>query len=338
MPTKFVQKLSDSAAVRCQGNNEDKMMKAVINCKSIKSVFLSSLLICVAVFASPNTGAAEDEHEHDHEAGRDEVVRISPSLAVELGIETELVGNGVINQSMLLYGRTMPDPQGISHVYARYPGMIISMVPALGASVEAGQVIAVIEANMSLQNYEIRAPLSGIVVEKHANTGELASGQSLLTIANYEDIWVDLTVFPGDSQRVRTGMPVTIQMDDRTAQSAISYINPSQGDSPTVIARVPLENADSLWTPGLLVEGFVHFESREVELAIRNDALQLYEGNQVVFVLEGESYEPRVVTLGRSDSFLTEVLLGLEVGERYVVANSYLIKADLEKEGVEHDH
>jgi len=28
----------------------------------------------------------------------------------------------------------------------------------------------------------------------------------------------------------------------------------------------------------------------------------------------------------------------LESGERYVVTNSYLIKADLEKEGVEHDH
>ena len=55
-------------------------------------------------------------------------------------------------------------------------------------------------------------------------------------------------------------------------------------------------------------------------------------------MLEGETYEPRVVTLGRSDPFLTEVLVGLEVGERYVVSNSYLIKADLEKEGVEHDH
>ena len=311
-------------------------MKTVIRYMCVRSIFLSSLLISIAVFASTNVVAAEEEHEH--EESEEEIVQISTILAEELGIGTELVGDGVINRSLLLYGRTMPDPQGISHVYARYPGMIVSMAPALGDSVEAGQVIAVIEANSSLQNYEIRAPLSGIVVEKHANTGELASGQSLLTIANYEDIWVDLTVFPGDSQQVRTGMSVTIQMDDRTAESTIRYINPSQGESPTVIARVPLENSDSMWTPGLLVEGFVHFESSEVELAIRNDALQTYEGNQVVFVLEGETYEPRVVTLGRSDPFLTEVLVGLEVGERYVVSNSYLIKADLEKEGVEHDH
>jgi cobalt-zinc-cadmium efflux system membrane fusion protein len=216
--------------------------------------------------------------------------------------------------------------------------MIVSMAPSLGDSVEEGEVIAVIEANTSLQTYDIKAPLSGIVVERHANLGELASGQSLLTIANYDNIWVDLTVFPGDSQQVRSGMSVTIRIDDRVAESAVRYINPSQGESPTVIARVPLENLDSVWTPGLLVEGLVHVESANVPVAVKNDALQLFEDNQVVFVLEGETYEPRMVTLGKSDPFLTEILSGLESGERYVVTNSYLIKADLEKEGVEHDH
>ena len=297
----------------------------------VKTQLLRVALCASAMFLSTNTVAAEEEHE-------EEIVQISAALAQELGIETELAGAGVINRNVLLYGRTMPDPQGISHVSARYPGMIVSMAPSLGDSVEEGEVIAVIEANTSLQTYDIKAPLSGIVVERHANLGELASGQSLLTIANYDNIWVDLTVFPGDSQQVRSGMSVTIRIDDRVAESAVRYINPSQGESPTVIARVPLENLDSVWTPGLLVEGLVHVESANVPVAVKNDALQLFEDNQVVFVLEGETYEPRMVTLGKSDPFQTEILSGLESGERYVVANSYLIKADLEKEGVEHDH
>ena len=297
----------------------------------VKTQLLLVALCASAMLLSTNAVAADEEHE-------EEIVQISAALAQELGIETELAGAGVINRNVLLYGRTMPDPQGISHVSARYPGMIVSMAPSLGDSVEEGEVIAVIEANTSLQTYDIKAPLSGIVVERHANLGELASGQSLLTIANYDNIWVDLTVFPGDSQQVRSGMSVTIRIDDRVAESAVRYINPSQGESPTVIARVPLENLDSVWTPGLLVEGLVHVESANVPIAVKNDALQLFEDNQVVFVLEGETYEPRMVTLGKSDPFLTEILSGLESGERYVVTNSYLIKADLEKEGVEHDH
>ena len=297
----------------------------------VTALILLGTLCAAVLLVSSNAIAVEEEHE-------EEVVHISTLLAQELGIETELAGAGVINRNLLLYGRTMPDPQGISHLSARYPGMIVSMVPSLGDSVEVGEVIAVIEANISLQTYEIKAPLSGIVVEKHANPGELASGQPLLTIANYDNIWVDLAVFPGDSHQVRTGMSVTIRMDDRVAESAIRYINPSQGESPTVIARVPLQNVDSIWTPGLLVEGLVHVESENVAIAVKNDALHLFEDNQVVFVLEDETYEPRIVTVGSSDPFLTEILSGLKPGERYVVANSYLIKADLEKEGVEHGH
>ena len=35
---------------------------------------------------------------------------------------------------------------------------------------------------------------------------------------------------------------------------------------------------------------------------------------------------------------VTEVLEGLNPGDRYVVENSYLLKADLEKSGASHDH
>jgi acetyl/propionyl-CoA carboxylase alpha subunit len=45
-----------------------------------------------------------------------------------------------------------------------------------------------------------------------------------------------------------------------------------------------------------------------------------------------------VYRLGRSDGRFTEVLAGLQAGDRYVVENSYLIKADIEKSGASHDH
>lgn len=73
-------------------------------------------------------------------------------------------------------------------------------------------------------------------------------------------------------------------------------------------------------------------------MIVNNDALQVFEGSQVVFVKDGNTYTPRQLSLGRSDGNSTEVIMGLEPGEYYVVTNSYLIKADLEKEGTEHGH
>ena len=53
---------------------------------------------------------------------------------------------------------------------------------------------------------------------------------------------------------------------------------------------------------------------------------------------EGNVYEIRPLELGRSDGHFTEVLGGLNAGDIYVVENSYLLKADLEKSGASHDH
>lgn len=265
-------------------------------------------------------------------------VLMSPDIAEANGIGMATAGPGELHRTLLLYGRTSPDPQQLSHITARYPGLIRSVGPALGDEVEQGQTIAVIEANNSLQPYELTAPISGRVVERHANPGEMSGDRSLMTIANYDRLWVDLAVFPGDMLQIRPGLPVTIRMEGQEATSSVRYLNPGEGNTPTVTARVPLPNPDMRWSPGLLVEGLVGVENIAVDLMIDNRALQSFRDWQVVFINIGDEYEIRPLTLGRTDGRFTEVLDGLEPGDRYVVENSFLLKADLEKDGASHDH
>jgi cobalt-zinc-cadmium efflux system membrane fusion protein len=308
------------------------------NLNLFKFLKFFTLMFSIAVFTFSVFAAEEERHEGEHEEEHAEFAEISTAMAAEQNIRSAIASGGELELTLQLFGRSMPDPQLVSHVTARYPGMIQDIVPALGDRVEAGEIIAAIEANNSLQTYQIRAPISGTVVDKHANPGEQAMEQSLMTIANYERLWIDFTVFPGDTQHVKAGMNVHVTMDHLSADGRISYLNPSQSNSPTLIARVPLDNPQGLWSPGLLVEGQVVTEQANVELLVDNNAIQLFEGGQVVFVQEGDHYFPRPLILGRSDGRFTEVLDGLSTGESYVVENSYLIKADLEKEGVEHDH
>ncbi|MES2605149.1 MAG: acetyl-CoA carboxylase biotin carboxyl carrier protein subunit, partial [Pseudomonadota bacterium] len=101
-------------------------------------------------------------------------VELTSTLAQETNIGTERAGPGVLHQSILLYGKTTPDPQGISHVTARYPGLIRSISADLGQRVNVGDKLAVIEANTSLQSYTITAPIAGLVIQRHANPGEFA--------------------------------------------------------------------------------------------------------------------------------------------------------------------
>jgi cobalt-zinc-cadmium efflux system membrane fusion protein len=57
-----------------------------------------------------------------------------------------------------------------------------------------------------------------------------------------------------------------------------------------------------------------------------------------VFAQVGDAYEVRMLTLGARDGEFAEVLSGLKPGTRYVTAQSFLIKADIEKSGASHDH
>jgi cobalt-zinc-cadmium efflux system membrane fusion protein len=57
-----------------------------------------------------------------------------------------------------------------------------------------------------------------------------------------------------------------------------------------------------------------------------------------VFARFDDTYEVRMLDLGRQNRDWAEVLGGIEPGTSYVTQNSYLIKADIEKSGASHDH
>jgi cobalt-zinc-cadmium efflux system membrane fusion protein len=99
-----------------------------------------------------------------------------------------------------------------------------------------------------------------------------------------------------------------------------------------------LRNESGDMAPGDLVVGQIDLEKIDVPLAVDNRALQDFRDWRVVFIKVGNTYEIRPLELGRSDGRLTEVLDGLNAGDHYVVENSYLIKADIEKSGASHDH
>jgi cobalt-zinc-cadmium efflux system membrane fusion protein len=73
-------------------------------------------------------------------------------------------------------------------------------------------------------------------------------------------------------------------------------------------------------------------------VVVKAEALQTYGNKSVVFVQYDDQYEARPVTLGRTDGKATEILKGLSAGERYVTNNAYVLKAELGKAGMSHEH
>lgn len=268
--------------------------------------------------------------------------RIAPEQAEVAGIETAVAGSATIHRTITLQGRVQYDPGRVRQIRARYAGVIRSASKGVGDRVQAGEPLARVESNDSLQSYEVKAPIGGVIIAQRAGAGEVVTtDQSIYTIANLDRVWLDLAVFREQMNKVQIDQSVQLRSLDGNVngRARIDYLLPvTDGRSQTTTARIYLDNADGHWRPGMAATAEVTVDEIEVPLAVRNSALQTFRDFDVVFARFGDTYEVRMLELGHSDATHTEVLGGLDPGTEYVVDNSYLLKADIEKSGAEHAH
>ncbi|GMU44960.1 MAG: hypothetical protein AMXMBFR52_22610 [Burkholderiales bacterium] len=205
------------------------------------------------------------------------------------------------------------------------------------ASLGAGAV-----AGGKLTRYEIRSPIDGVVVEKHLVLGEVVKDDApILVIADLSTVWAEMTIYARDLNSVKVGQKATVKATAFESQSTgtVSYVGALVGEQTrTAKARIVLPNPEGAWRPGLPVNVELVSGEIEVPVAVSTEAIQRVRDWTVVFGRYGEYFEARPVELGRSDGKFSEVLEGLNAGERYAAKNSFLIKADLGKSGASHDH
>lgn len=275
----------------------------------------------------------KDAHGHDEE----NTSRIENGMAKQVGIVTATAGSQELHQTITVFGSIVSAPEQLSHVRARFEGMIKSVKVTLGDRVKTGDVLAEIESNESLKTYTIRSPISGRIVQRHANTGEVTQDQVLFSIANFDTVWAELRIYPAQQASVTEGQSVHVLATNDSVESTVDHIVPSI-EFPYQVARVKLANNTRSLSPGLMIEARVEVGRFPVSLAIAKEAVQMLGGRQGVFVKEKNEYRFTPLVLGQSDDHFYEVISGLNADSEYVTENSYLIKADIEKSEAEHEH
>lgn len=266
---------------------------------------------------------------------------IPAEIAKKSGIQTAVAAPGTLRETLTLYGSIQPNAERMRDVAARFPGVIRSVSAKVGDAVRAGQTLATIESNESLQTYAVASPIAGVVTERHANPGESTDSEPLFKVADFSSVWAELSVFPRDHARLRTGQSVVVLAADGPGKDIgkVAYLSPAGSTgSQNIVARVVLDNSNRQWTPGVFVTGTVTVGETEAALVIPLEAVQSFRDWKVAFISVGDIYEARPLELGRDDGVNVEVLAGLKTGEQFVSANGYLVKADIEKSGAAHDH
>jgi cobalt-zinc-cadmium efflux system membrane fusion protein len=286
--------------------------------------------------------AGHEDHVPDH-GDNAAATTIPAGVAESSGIRVVAAGPGTIADEHEVQGLLTPADGRAAQVMARFPGPVRALHANVGDQVRAGQPLATIESNLSLSTYAVPAPISGVVLHRSATVGAVvAEGAPLFEVADLSTLWVDLHIFGNDAGHITAGVPVTVtrMSDGASTDTTLERILPGTATaSQSTVARASIDNSDGLWRPGAAVRARIVVDRADVALVVPLAALQTDEGHRdVVYVREGERYEERPVTLGRRDARHVEVTAGLEAGEEVVAAQSFLVKADIGKSAVAHEH
>jgi len=282
---------------------------------------------------------AKDGHAEQDEHGAPRIVISDVKLAAA-GVVFAEAGAATLSDTLQFNGVLRANQEAVVQVTPRFPGIVRAIRKRIGDAVAKEDQLASIESNQSLTVYELKAPISGTIIERQISLGEYASEQKpAFVVADLSTIWVDLSIYRQDLKRVRIGDEVLIDPDDGGGDinGAISYVSPvGAGDTQTALARVVLPNGEGRLRPGLFVTARLVLAKRDVPIAVRVSAIQMLENKTVIFVREGDKVEARPVRIGEMDARHAEVKEGLSAGERYVAENSFVVKAEVGKGEADH--
>ncbi|WP_425399246.1 efflux RND transporter periplasmic adaptor subunit [Aeoliella sp.] len=289
-----------------------------------------------------------DGHGHDeHGDTSDEFLEFSWKKAEHEGIEVVAVGPAVIQEKQSFYGETVINGNTLVHVVPRFPGTLTRVSKMLGDTVQAGEVLATVQSNESLSNYQVKAEIDGVIIDQDATKGEFVSSEKVLfKLANLETTWANIAVPPRLLASLQVGTPATVisQSTDARLDTQISYIRPTLSEATrSGHARLELPNQQHQWPPGMFVTVEVSLSERNVPLAVPDSSVMLIENKPSVFMKAkapdgDEGFELRHLKTGRSDGRFVEIKDGLRPNEIVAAGNTFLLKAEMGKSSAEHSH
>jgi membrane fusion protein (multidrug efflux system) len=182
-----------------------------------------------------------------------------------------------------------------------------------------------------LSRTKVRAPFSGTIDNLIMQTGQaVAPGVPIARLVSLGNLKVSADVSEQYISQIKVGTLVNIQMPsiNRTVKGRVSRlsnsINPSNR---TFSVEVPLTNPDNLIKPNMSVKlEIIDYETTGISIpnkAIGTNA----KGEKFVYILKkmnqnNATASKVIITVGQSNSEFTEVLKGLNIGDKIIVEGS----------------
>ena len=185
----------------------------------------------------------------------------------------------------------------------------------------------------------LRAPVDGVVSEIAVREGQTATmGMPLFRINGTDTLWLEAAIPQAGLGGIVAGTPVEATVSGvpgEMFEGRVETLLPQlDAGSRTQRARIVIENPDGSLVPGMFAEVALKPVDGAEHPLVPSEAL-IATGTQtrVIVLDDNDRFVPVAVRTGRSGGGVTEILSGLEGGERVVASGQFLIDSEASLSG-----
>ncbi len=199
--------------------------------------------------------------------------------------------------------------------------------------IPADEIARIEQSGTPRKSLTLRAPASGIVVEKDVVQGaRIMPGMNLYRIADLSTVWVEGDVFEKDLSLVSVGQHARVTLESypgREFDGVVTYVYPTVSvQSRTGRVRVALKNPGLELKPGMYANIELAVPGTDALVVPRTAVLTTGE-RSLVFVKDADGMlQPREVQAGLASDDVVEIRAGLTAGDIVVASAAFLVDAE----------
>lgn len=188
------------------------------------------------------------------------------------------------------------------------------------------------ELSLRLLRTDIKAPTDGIVSRRSARLGAIAAGAAdpLFRIIENGTVELEADIAEASLARVKVGQGATVRPAGLATEveASVRLVSPEVSRT-SRLGRVRLTLAgDGGYSIGAFARGLIEV-SRSTGIVLPLSAVQFGTDGAKVQVVENNTVETRLVSIGLRSSTMVEIIKGLDAGEQVVsIAGTFLRNGD----------
>ncbi|MCI1209074.1 MAG: efflux RND transporter periplasmic adaptor subunit [Treponema sp.] len=220
------------------------------------------------------------------------------------------------------------EAQSSIEVFPDMGGKIEDIYVSLGSPVKKGEIIARVDPSEPGSKYALSpvyAPISGSIVSTPLKKGEtVTTSSSITTIGDIDNLQVTADIPERYVALLKTGLKADISLEAYPSvvfTATVSRVSPVvDASSRTKEVILTFDKKDARINAGMFAKVVLYTVDYTGCVTIPADSIVTKDGKQVAFVVKNDStVEQRELTLGKAVDGITQVVTGIDPGDKVVV-------------------